>query len=207
MSCKVSSGNALSMIESVPSTMAKIGTNRSCEEELVSQAVQGDAEAFGALYSLHLDPIYRYLYYRTGNTGAAEDLTEDVFLKAWTTIASYENRGLRFSSWLYRIAHNVAIDYHRTRKKDLPLRSEPVTLAEEEDLGPEELVVRREEVKELQSAISRLPQKQQEVVVLRFIEGLRHAQVAEIIGKSEGACWVIQHRALKALRSLLGEVR
>jgi RNA polymerase sigma-70 factor (ECF subfamily) len=137
----------------------------------------------------------------------AEDLAETVFLKAWRAIARYEQQGLSFSSWLYRIARNVAIDYYRTRREDLPLSSEPLELADEEGLGPEELVLRREEVRELQRAVSRLPEEQQQVIILRFVEGLSHAQVGEIMGKSEEACRVLQHRGLAALSRLLSEVR
>lgn len=187
--------------------MAENLTGRSGKEELVRQAVQGDADAFVALYSLHLEAIYRYMYYRTGNVAVAEDLTENVFLKAWRAVSSYEEQGLCFSSWLYRIARNVAIDYYRTRREDLPLSSEPLELADEEGLGPEELVLRREEVRELQRAVSRLPEEQQQVIILRFVEGLSHAQVGEIMGKSEEACRVLQHRGLAALSRLLSEVR
>jgi RNA polymerase sigma-70 factor (ECF subfamily) len=200
-------GKSLSIVKDARPATAEDPTSRSGEQELVHEAVQGDAQAFGALYSVHLDAIYAYVYYRTGNVTVAEDLTEDVFLKAWRAIGSYQRQGLSFSSWLYRIARNVAIDYYRTTRQDLPLRSEPPTLAEEEELGPEELVLKREELKELQHAIWRLPEEQQRVIVLRFVEGLSHAQVAEILGKTEEACRVIQHRGLMALSTLLGEVK
>lgn len=183
-----------------------VTTNRSCED-LVRQAVQGDAQAFGALYNLYLDAIYKYIYYRTGKALVAEDLTERVFLKAWSGIGNYEQRGIHFSSWLYRIARNTAIDYYRTKREEVPFAIDPPTLAEEEGLTPEQLLLSKEEVKELQRAISQLPEEQQQVIILRFVEGLSYVQVSEIMGKSEGACRVIQHRTLMALSRLLGEVK
>jgi len=176
------------------------------EEDLIRQAVRGDAKAFGALYGLYHDAIYTYIYYRTGRTTTAEDLTENVFLKAWRAMGSYARGGLRFSSWLYRIAQNVVIDHYRTRKHHLPLGSEAAALAQEQDAGPEELMLMSEEVKELQYAISLLSVDEQQVIVLRFVEGLSHAQVAEIVGKTKEACRVIQHRALAELSRLLNEL-
>lgn len=178
--------------------------NTSREEELVVRAVQGDARAFGALYSLYYDAVYRYVYFRTGNVIVAEDLTENVFLKAWRAIGSSARGRLRFSSWLYRIARNVVVDHYRTRRDDVRVGTGHLRLAEEEHLGPEALTLRREEVKELQRAIARLPEEQQQVIVLRFIEGLTHAEVSEILGKTEEACRVIQYRGLKVLSRLLG---
>jgi RNA polymerase sigma-70 factor (ECF subfamily) len=179
--------------------------DRAGEEELVRQAIEGDTEAFGRLYSLYLDAIYRFLYFRVGRSTVAEDLTEKVFLKAWTSIGSYQQQGVRFSSWLYRIARNVAIDYHRVTRSHVVLRDEFPTLAEEDDLSPLQLVLRREEVEELQRAISQLPEEQKQVLTLRFVEGLSHAQVSEILGKTEEASRVIQHRALAALNRILSE--
>lgn len=183
--------------------MAERSTTSS-EGELVHRAIQGDAEAFGDLYMLHLDKIYRYIFYKVGNEREAEDLTEQVFLNAWEAIEGYRHRGYPFSSWLYRIAHNVVIDYYRTGKEEEPLDAAVFTLADE-NLKPEELLAQRVEVTRLREAIAQLPEKKQELILLRFVEGLSHAEVAQILGKSEGSCRVMQHRALSALSKILGE--
>ena len=173
------------------------------EEILVRRAVGGDAEAFGDLYVRYLDDIYRYVFYRVGNEKRAEDLTEQVFLSAWEAIGDYEPRGYPFSSWLYRIAHNAVVDHHRTRKDESPLDAVAFTLADE-SLGPEETLMIRRQVSRLLEALKHLSEEKQHLIILRFVEGLSHAQVARILGKSEVACRVMQHRVLTRLSNVLG---
>ncbi len=179
----------------------------SCQEAaLVERAVAGDADAFGELYLLHLDAIYRYIRYRVGDASDAEDLTEQVFLNAWKALPGYKRRRGSFASWLYRIAHNVVVDYYRRRKPTVYMPSQEEVDWESKQPTPLEQVIGAEEVATLTTAIAQLPEDQQQVIILRFIEGLRHAEVARIIGKSEGACRIIQYRALVALNRLLSGV-
>jgi RNA polymerase sigma-70 factor (ECF subfamily) len=180
------------------------GTADVREDLLVDRARRGDADAFGRLYELHLDRIYRYVYYRVGSSNEAEDLTEHVFLKAWEAIGRYESRGLPFAAWLYRMAHNAVIDHYRARRLTTSI-DETFDLEDERQnpVASAEALFDREELK---VAIKRLNADQQTVILLRFTEGLSHAEVGKILGKSEGAVRVIQHRALgvmaKFLRSL-----
>jgi len=173
------------------------------EEALVRRAVGRDAEAFGDLYMRYLDKIYRYVFYKVGSEKRAEDLTEQVFLSAWEAIEDYEPRGYPFSSWLYRIAHNAVVDHYRTKKDESPLDSVAFTLADE-SLGPEETLMKKRQVSRLLEALAHLSEDKQELIILRFVEGLSHAQVAEILGKSEVACRVMQHRVLSRLSDVLG---
>jgi RNA polymerase sigma-70 factor (ECF subfamily) len=173
------------------------------EDELVCRAVGGDTEAFGDLYMRYLDDIYQYIFYRVTDEGRAEDLTERVFVSAWEAIERYQPRGYSFSSWLYRIAHNAVVDYYRTDRDEKPLDAVTLTLADEA-LGPEETLIKKREVSRLLEAVAQLSEDRQRLIILRFVQGLSHAQVAEILGKSEGACRVIQHRALTALSEILG---
>lgn len=182
--------------------MTEEPTNHS-EDVLIRRAVNGDAEAFGDLYVRHLDEIYRYVFYKVSNERRAEDLTEQVFLKAWDAIADYEPRGYPFSSWLYRIAHNAVVDHYRTQKDERPLDAIAFTLADE-SIGPEEMLMKKREVSRLLEAMAHLSEEKQELIILRFVEGLSHAQVAQILNKSEGACRVMQHRALTKLSDILG---
>jgi len=178
------------------------------EAILIKEAKIGNAEAFGRLYLMHLDAIYRYVYFRVADARDAEDLTEQVFLKAWQALPGYKQRGKPFTSWLYRIAHNTVVDHHRRRQSapSLPL-SESVEWHTSKDPSALQQIIRAEEMQTLAWAISQLSEEQQQVIILRFIEDLSHAEVADIMDKSEGACRVIQHRALTALNQLLTGAR
>jgi RNA polymerase sigma-70 factor (ECF subfamily) len=178
-------------------------TPASDESELIRQAKQGDGEAFGELYMLHLDGIYRHIFYRVESAMEAEDLTEQVFVKAWQAIKRYRPEGPPFSAWLYRIAHNLVIDHYRTRKDVAPLDSVSFSLTDEA-MGPEELLTKESEVARLREALGQLSQEQQQLLHLRFIEGLSHAHVARILDRSVGAIRVMQHRALAALNGIMG---
>lgn len=171
------------------------------ESELVQQAARGDATAFGELYRLHLTEVYRYIYYRVGNAGEAEDLTEHVFLKAWQAIGRYRDQGVPFAGWLYRLAHNAVIDFHRTRHEALSLDEAMDT--EDDQIGPEELTARRLDVQAVQKALRRLTPEQQQVIILRFVQGLNHSETAKVMGRNEGAVRGLQHRALESLHAML----
>lgn len=172
------------------------------EKALIHRAADGDAEAFGDLYVRHLDQIYRYIFYKVGDAKKAEDLTEKVFLNAWEAIEGYQIRGHPFSSWLYRIAHNAVVDFYRAERDEQPLDSVAFALTDEA-LGPEETLLAKQEVSRLLEALQELSEEKQELIILRFVEGLAHAEVAEILDKSEVACRVMQHRALAALSEIL----
>lgn len=182
---------------------------RQVEAELVARAKAGDAEAFGEIYELNVDRIYRYVAYRVSGQAEAEDLTEQVFLKAWEAIHRYEDRGLPFGAWLFRLAHNLVVDYYRTRRQDVPLDE-----YQEGDAGgilaqgdPQSDFEAKVEASELRAALRQLGDDQRQVVLLRFVEGLSHAEVAAIVGKSEGATRALQHRALLTMAKLLRVLR
>jgi RNA polymerase sigma-70 factor (ECF subfamily) len=171
------------------------------DARLVARAIKGDREAFGRLYEIYLDPIYRYLYYRVSIKEDAEDLTELVFLKAWENLEGYRPQGVGFRSWLYRIAHNALIDHYRARRDLDPLDERHAIQDARSDV--EERLVADEEIDRLARAIVKLEPDHQHVLVLRFIEGLKPGEVADILNQSEGAVRVVQHRALKALAGLM----
>jgi RNA polymerase sigma-70 factor (ECF subfamily) len=168
------------------------------EDELLTRARQGDREAFGDLYERHLDAIYRYVFYRVEDAADAEDLTETVFLKAWNALAGYRPGEVPFSAWLYRIAHNAIIDRHRTRKAHLPLDAQTM-LADNLD-SPEDQLDLKQRVEALVKAMRRLRPTHQQVLTLRFIGGLSHAETGRVLRRSEAAVRVLQHRALSELR-------
>ena len=166
---------------------------------LVERAANGRFGAFGELYSIFLDQIYRYVFYQVKDRMAAEDLTEEIFLKAWGAISRCQQKGVPFSAWLYRIAHNHVIDYFRTRRQHVPLEDvTPVT-----DDNPEQEVEEKIMQQELAEAISYLPPQQRQVIILKFIEGLDNKEIAQIMHKRQGAIRMMQMRALVALNQRL----
>lgn len=173
------------------------------EYQLIEQALSGNAQAFADLYLRYLDPIYRYIFFRVGEASDAEDLTEQTFLKAWEALPGYRNYGNPFSSWLYRIAHNTVVDYHRRRKAAVPMSEVRPPEANDQAVGLLKQVIESEEVAALAEAVAKLPPDQQQVIILRFIEGLEHAEVARILEKSVGACRMLQYRALTTLYQLM----
>jgi len=170
---------------------------------LVKRAAGGDLEAFGELYNIYVEPIYRYVFHQVKDRMTAEDVTEDVFIKAWKAIGSCEGKEQTFLSWLYRIAHNHIIDNLRRQRKYLSTDVETVA----EPSSPEFGVEGRQEQQEVLEAISELPQNQKQVIILKFIEGLDNKEIGEIIGKSQGAVRVLQMRALATLRGKMGGER
>jgi RNA polymerase sigma-70 factor (ECF subfamily) len=174
------------------------------ESEIISRAVQGDREAFGLLYEQYVTRIFNYIYYRTGQVEDAEDITARVFYRALHHINHFKDRGLPFSAWLYRIAHNLVANWHRdrSRKHEIPLSDTP-SLTYHGD-PPEQELVHSEEHKDLLHFIRRLPPDRQHLLVLKFVEDLSNAEVGRIMGRSEGAVKSLYHRTLMELREASG---
>lgn len=176
------------------------------EKELALRASRYDAEAFAQLYDLCVDKIYKYIYYKVGNVAEAEDLTAQAFLKAWEAIGDYEWREVPFSAWLFRIAHNLVVDYHRARREVVSIEQpeeRPPLAIEGEEVGPEQALQEILMARRLREAIAQLTEEQQQVIILRFLEGYSTAEVALIMGKKPGAIRGLQFRGLSALREIL----
>jgi RNA polymerase sigma-70 factor (ECF subfamily) len=174
------------------------------EGEVLGKAARGDRDAFGELYGRYVERIFNYVYYRTGNLHDAEDLTARVFQRAMNHIARYDDRGVPFSAWLYRIAHNLVANWHRDRgrRQEIPLGDVPVVPSKEE--RPEAWLVRSQEQDALLRHIRQLPPDRQTLLILKFVEGLSNAEIGRIMGRSEGAIKSLYHRTLLALRDELG---
>ncbi len=176
------------------------------ERQLAAKACSGDRDAFGALYERYVDRIYRYVYFKVGHRAQAEDLTGQTFLKAWDAIGDYEWRDHPFGAWLFRIAHNLVVDHHRSRREVYGLDDATQQLeakASRDDVRPERVLAEMISMERVRHAIGRLTEEQQQVLVLRFFEGLDTGEVAELMGKRRGAIRGLQFRALSALRELL----
>lgn len=175
------------------------------EEDVLIRASQGDRDSFGLLYERYAERIFNYVYYRTGNVHDAEDLTARVFQRAMNHIHNYTDRGVPFSAWLYRIAHNLVANWHRdrSRKQEIPINDLPV-LASKGD-HPETTLVRTEEQDALLRLIRRLPSERQNLLILKFVENMSNAEIGQIMGRSEGAVKSLYHRTLLSLRDEIGD--
>ncbi len=170
-------------------------------EPLIARAAGGDTEAFGRLYDIFADRIYRHIYYRTSNVEDAKDLTQEVFLKAWRGLPKYKRTKTPFLGWLFTISHNRVIDYYRT-KKDYAYFNDEIVM-EDREKSPEKLVEEQFTQQEVRRAILQLPEDQQQVIFMSFIEGFEYSEIATALNKSEGNIRVIVHRALKRMREIL----
>jgi RNA polymerase sigma-70 factor (ECF subfamily) len=171
------------------------------ESLLVLRAISRDANAFGKLYDMYVDRVYRHVYYRVGNVADAEDLTQRVFLKAWQAIDRYKRRASPFLAWLMTISHNLVVDFYRTKKDKAYLEAD--VTANDLTSSPERIAETRFDQQQLRRAILQLRGEQQQVVLMRFIEGFEFKEIASLLGKSEGAIRVMLHRALARLQQIL----
>ena len=171
-------------------------------ERLVQQARDGDVGAFGQLFDHYGEPIYRYIASRVNRPSDAEDLTQVVFVKALEALPRYESRGIPFGGWLFRLARNTVIDHVRTRRDHADIEA----LAEQPgaDPGPEAIVVARDEMAAISTALATLTDEQRDTINLRFFGGLSAREAADVLGKHEGTIRGLQFRAITALRRELG---
>jgi len=171
-------------------------------EGLVSRAQSGEQDAFTLLYREYVAQIYRYIYLRVGQSAQAEDLTQEVFLRVIKNIGNYRYRGRPFVSWLFRIAHNLVIDYYRQMKKEgTVFFIDSISITVDDD--PAVTVEQDMEMLEIKQAIDKLPPRQREVISLRFGSELSIAETARAIGKTEGTVKKLQYEGIIKLRKLM----
>ena len=176
-------------------------TNLSTQEmrALVARAQEGERDALEELYLLHFDRIYSYLHMSVGNRHDAEDLTTQTFLKMLESIKKFRWQSAPFSAWLFRIAHNLAMDHFRASRRWQPEEDVPEPEGQEETSAEEEAMhsIGRKSMMEL---IETLSSEQQQVLTLKFVFNFSNAEAAAILGKTEGAVKSLQHRALVSLQ-------
>jgi len=177
--------------------------SQTSQERLLALAAQGNKRAFALLYEQHLEQVYRYVYYRIGDQMEAEDITENCFLKAWEHLPQVYAQGAQidnFRAWLYRIAHNLVADHYRAKR--------PVSLQDDwadRQAHPEQVADFRFASRRLAGAIQELEPRLQDVLIHRFVNQLSHQETADLMGLKVGHVRVLQYRALKKLRGVLGE--
>ncbi len=171
------------------------------ERQLIARAGRGDKDAVSALYEGYANAIFRYINYRVESDMIAEDLTAEVFLRMVQGLPRYQDNGAPLGAWLYRIAATQLADHHRGKRR----AAEPLSDDQpSDDTDPFGKTAKAQEKAQLQRALASLPEDDQNLLILRFMQGLPHTEVAVILGKSAATIRVMQHRALKALAKALG---
>ena len=171
------------------------------DTQFLERARKYEVRALAEIYDRYAEPIYRYLYRIVGDAAQAEDLTSEVFCKLLNVLETPRSPNDKLQGWLYRVAHNLAMDWFREQGKAAILELDETFLSEGE--LPHQEVEKREMRQRLREALRKLTPAQQKVILLRYGEGFKVAQVCEVMGKSEGAVKILQHRAVNRLRKLL----
>ncbi len=178
------------------------------EREHVRRCAEGDQDSTGQLYDAYVARLYRYCLARVGNETDAEDLAEEIFIKALRAVGGFEWRDLGssdrspFGAWLFRIAHNHVASHHRRAAVRGPMFEVPEWIPDE-DRGPAELAETQLTIEEVFALVEQLPNAQREVIRLRFGAGLNVAETAEALDKRQSNVKVLQHKGVKRLRELL----
>ncbi len=173
---------------------------------VIARAREGNPQAIRELYDVYSDPVRRYCYVRLADSEAAQDCVQEVFLCIWKGVKNFEYRGdLSFTAWLYTIANNVLVSYVRKRKRvqQVPLTPE-LNLTDPKSNDSARSICER---LALRQAISQLTSEQQQVITLKFYVGLTNLEIAEILGRTEGAVKALQHRAINRLQQILSHER
>ena len=175
---------------------------------LVDKAKRGDEDAFEQLYQEYFTPIYRYILLRVGNSEDADDLSQQVFIKFYRNLVNWQDKGYQPSAYLYTIARSVIADFYRTKArkgKAVSNSEEILSLITDSSQNPHSDVIKSEEVQKLYSDLKRLPENYQEVLLLRYMEGMASIEIAKIIGKSDVATRKLLSRATNALAQIANQ--
>ena len=184
-----------------PSRHMDLSPDDVASDALVGRAAAGDATAFACLYDAYAPRVRRFLRHQLGDADLAEELLQRTFVKMIESLPRYQSRGLPFGAWVFRIARNAVIDHRRTSHPAVSLEA---TMERASDIGdPVASAERDQDRAQLRTALDALPPDQREVLVWRFFAELSPAETAVLMGRSNGAVRVLQHRAMVSLRELL----
>ena len=172
------------------------------EESLVRRAIQQDKAAFAGLYDKYVDKVYRHVYYRTFTKADADDITQEVFIKAWKAIAKFKQTGSPFGAWLIAIARNAIADHYKVKKKTVSLENIEIA-SRNPEANPEAMIEISLNNDRIKTAVLKLKGDKRKIILLRLLEGWRYREISGLLNKSEGAIRVMQFRALVELRQIL----
>ena len=171
--------------------------------QLVKEAQDGDSQAFGQLYERYAEPIFRFIFAHVDNRLDAEDLTEEVFLRTWKKLPTYQDQGVPFIAFLFKVARNALVDHYRRSNRVKQQLSLEDDLVSDFHPDPSDMAAASIERQQMRAVLGQLREEYRTVLLLRFMGNLTPEETAEAMGKSSGAVRVLQHRALAALRKLL----
>ncbi len=177
------------------------------EDERLARLARTDRSAFSELYEAYAERVYRYLLSRTSSPSEAEELTSRTFLQALASLDRYRARGKGFSAWLMTIAHNLLVNWYRDRGRRPP--TAPLDEALEIPAatpGPESSLMASEVAQRVRGAIGELASDRQQLVTLKYVDGLSNAEIGRIMGRTEGAVKALHHRTLRQLHSALSDM-
>jgi len=183
-----------------PEVRAETAVPLDSNEAQVVELAREDPAAFGALYEAYVDRIYAYIYHRVGNVQEAEDLTARTFYRALDKLDTYEDRGLPFSAWLFRIAHNITANWHRDRSRRRFLSLDRLWGHSHDGDTPERQVEQEETHAALWAAIRRLPEDRRTLLLLKFGSQMSNVEIGALLQKSESAVKSLYFRTLASLR-------
>jgi len=179
-----------------------MGEENKFNEQILAEKAKIDTEAFSELYDLYFPKIFRYISWRVGSRGDAEDTVSSIFTKTLDKIGTFKRQeGATFSSWIFRIAHNTLIDYYRTRQKRNYINIDDLPEIEADEILPDEAYDRRQLFKKLHQMIQELPERQTEIITMRFFTGMRNKEIARVLEIEEKSVASILCRGLKALHN------
>lgn len=176
-------------------------------KELMLRAKNGDTDAFERLYEIYFIPVFRYIYFRVKNRENAEDLVQEVFLKVFNSISKFQEKGKSPLNFFFTVARNAVIDYWRKKKEVKFDNPQDILKISDRDESPWSLLQKNETVSMVNKAIKYLPNDQQEVIILKFINDLSNEEIAGLLKKNEAAVRQLQSRALKNLRKRFKDLK
>lgn len=176
------------------------------DRKIVVKIQSGEKEAFGLVYDIYIEPIYRFIFFKVSSEEIAQDLTSECFLRVFRYIVEKKKKIVSLRALLYRTARNCVIDHYRKKSRhEVPYNEEIEEKVDAKQESLEDVVDIQIELTRIKHVIYNLKNEWQEVIILRYIEEYDNQEIAEILEKSEGAIRTMLHRALQELRRQLSE--